>query len=31
MLSETLAKGLGRYAIGDKLRALRPEKEDGTC
>jgi len=29
MLSETLAKGLGHYAIGDKLRALRLEKKIG--
>ena len=29
MLSETLAKGLGRYAIGEKLRALRLRKKMG--
>ena len=29
MLSETLAKGLGHYAIGDKLRALRLKKKMG--
>lgn len=29
MLSETLAKGLGDYAIGDKLRALRLKKKMG--
>ena len=29
MLSETLAKGLGDYAIGDKLRALRLKKSMG--
>ena len=29
MLSETLAKGLGDYAIGDKLRALRLRKKMG--
>ena len=29
MLSETLAKGLGRYAIGEKLRALRLKKKIG--
>jgi transcriptional regulator with XRE-family HTH domain len=29
MLSETLAKGLGHYAIGDKLRALRLKKKIG--
>ncbi len=29
MLSETLAKGLSRYAIGDKLRALRLKKKMG--
>jgi len=29
MLSETLAKGLGDYAIGDKLRALRRKKSMG--
>lgn len=29
MLSETLAKGLGEYAIGDKLRALRLKKKMG--
>lgn len=29
MLSETLAKGLGHYAIGDKLRALRLGKKMG--
>ena len=29
MLSDTLAKGLGRYAIGEKLRALRLRKKMG--
>ena len=29
MLSETLAEGLGRYAIGEKLRALRLKKKIG--
>lgn len=29
MLSETLTKGLGRYAIGEKLRALRLRKKMG--
>ena len=29
MLSETLTKGLGRYAIGEKLRALRLKKKIG--
>jgi len=29
VLSETLAKGLGRYAIGEKLRALRLKKKIG--
>jgi len=29
VLSETLAKGLGDYAIGDKLRALRLKKSMG--
>ncbi len=29
MLSDTLAKGLGDYAIGDKLRALRLKKKMG--
>ena len=29
MLSETLAKGLSDYAIGDKLRALRLKKKMG--
>jgi transcriptional regulator with XRE-family HTH domain len=29
MLSETLAKGLGDYAIGEKLRALRLKKSMG--
>src|SRR5208282_6887300 len=29
VLSETLAKGLGHYAIGDKLRALRLKKKMG--
>jgi len=29
VLSETLAKGLGEYAIGDKLRALRLKKKMG--
>jgi transcriptional regulator with XRE-family HTH domain len=29
MLSETLAKGLGHYAIGEKLRALRLRKKMG--
>ena len=29
MLSETLAKGLGHYAIGDKLRALRLKRKMG--
>lgn len=29
MLSETLAKGLSRYAIGEKLRALRLRKKMG--
>jgi len=29
VLSETLAKGLGDYAIGDKLRALRLKKKMG--
>jgi transcriptional regulator with XRE-family HTH domain len=29
VLSETLAKGLGRYAIGEKLRALRLRKKMG--
>ena len=29
MLTETLAKGLGHYAIGDKLRALRLKKKMG--
>ena len=29
MLSETLAKGLGHYAIGEKLRALRLKKKMG--
>ncbi len=29
MLSETLSKGLGRYAIGEKLRALRLKKKIG--
>lgn len=29
MLSETLRKGLGRYAIGEKLRALRLRKKMG--
>ncbi|MGB8473928.1 MAG: cupin domain-containing protein [Candidatus Acidiferrum sp.] len=29
MLSETLTKGLGRYAIGEKLRALRLRKKIG--
>jgi len=29
VLSETLAEGLGRYAIGEKLRALRLKKKIG--
>ena len=29
VLSETLTKGLGRYAIGEKLRALRLKKKIG--
>jgi transcriptional regulator with XRE-family HTH domain len=29
VLSETLSKGLGRYAIGEKLRALRLKKKIG--
>ena len=29
MLSETLAKGLSDYAIGEKLRALRLKKNMG--
>jgi transcriptional regulator with XRE-family HTH domain len=29
MLSETLTKGLGRYGIGEKLRALRLKKKIG--
>lgn len=29
MLSDTLAEGLGRYAIGPKIRALRQEKKLG--
>jgi transcriptional regulator with XRE-family HTH domain len=29
MLSETLTKGIGRYAIGDKLRGLRLKKKMG--
>jgi transcriptional regulator with XRE-family HTH domain len=29
MLSETLSKGIGRYAIGEKLRALRLRKKMG--
>ena len=29
MLSETLAKGLQQYAVGDKLRALRLKKKMG--
>lgn len=29
MLSETLSKGLGRYAIGEKLRALRLKRKIG--
>ena len=29
MLSETLTKGLGRYAIGEKLRVLRLKKKIG--